>query len=90
MELESQLPEGMFLLESEPLRNGDARVGMRVTVLSYLDKEPKGEDAVVILRDSLRQSEYFSDETKVFKRPTKRLFARRFVLDLYFAEGQVQ
>ncbi|MEA2068488.1 MAG: hypothetical protein U9P12_04745, partial [Verrucomicrobiota bacterium] len=81
------LPDGMFLLESEPLRNNDELSGMRITVVSYLDKEADGVDAIINLRDSLRGSERFTDETRVFKRPTKRLFARQFVLDLHFAEG---
>lgn len=89
-ELRDRLPEGMFVLESEPLREGAGLTGMRITVVSYLDKEPDGEDAVVLLRDSLRESRLFDSDTKVFKRPTKRLFARQFVLDVFFAEPVVK
>lgn len=85
-ELRERLPEGMFLLQSEPLREGDRMSGMRVTVLSYLDKEPEGKDAVLVVRDALRESARFNEETRVFSRPTKQLFARRFVLDLFFKE----
>lgn len=80
------LPEGMFLLSSEPLRPKDQLVGTRVSVVSYLDKEPAGQDAVKLLRDTLRASKRFSDETNVFSRPSKKLFAREFVLDIHFAE----
>jgi hypothetical protein len=79
------MPEGMFLLESESFQRQNVE-GLRVTVVSYLDREPAGEDAVLQLRDSLRSSRYFSDETSVFKRPTKGLFARQFMLDIIFTE----
>ncbi|VGO21589.1 pilus assembly protein PilM [Pontiella sulfatireligans] len=85
-ELRERLPDGMFVVESEALRNGRSVSGMRITVASYLDKEPEGGDAVVVLRDSLRESTLFNDESRVFKRPTKRLFFRSFVLDLFFRE----
>lgn len=85
-ELEQRLPDGMFLLVSEPLRHENVINGMRVIFVSYLDKEPAGEDAVIRLRDSLRASRYFSDDTKVFKRPAKGLFARQFTLDVVFKE----
>jgi Tfp pilus assembly PilM family ATPase len=89
-ELHAQLPEGMFLLDSEPLRNGSSISGMRVTVVSYLDKEEDGQDSVVLLRDKLRASSRFSTETQVSRRPTKRLFFRRFVLDVFFREPMPQ
>ncbi|MCF7863729.1 MAG: pilus assembly protein PilM [Kiritimatiellales bacterium] len=85
-ELRARLPEGMFLSELAPLREDGALVGMRITVISYLDKEPAGEDAVILLRDRLRASERFSEKTSVFKRPTKLLFARWFILDVYLEE----
>jgi Tfp pilus assembly PilM family ATPase len=84
--LEQSLPDGMFLLNSEPIRRDREIAGLRVEVLSYLDKEPEGADAVLALRDQLQAHELFSSETSVFKRPTKRLFARRFVLDIVFEE----
>jgi type IV pilus assembly protein PilM len=86
-EIRGCLADGMFLLASEPLRNGEAKTGLRITVLSYLDKETAGEDAIIQLRDRLRASALFSDETSVFSRPTKRQFARQFVLDVVFAGG---
>jgi type IV pilus assembly protein PilM len=86
LELRGRLPEGMFLSALEPIREDGALAGMRLTVTSYLDKEPEGEDAVILLRDRLRASEWFSKRTRVFKRPTKRLFARRFILDVYLEE----
>ncbi|MEI6891567.1 MAG: pilus assembly protein PilM [Pontiella sp.] len=82
------LPEGMFVLSSEPLRPLGQRAGIRITVVSYLDKEPKGQDAVKLLRDALRSCERFSKKTKVFSRPSKKLFARGFVLDVYFLEEE--
>jgi len=87
-ELQSILPEGMFLIESEPIIVMEQVAGMRVSVVSYLDKETAGEDAVKRLRDALRKSERFSNQTKVFSRPSKKEFAREFVLDVDFAEGQ--
>ncbi|MDZ8117961.1 pilus assembly protein PilM [Pontiella agarivorans] len=82
-EMSRLLPEGMFLLGSEPIENG-----VRISVVSYLDKEMPGQDSVKLLRDALRASPLFSDETKVESRPSKKEFARRFVLDVYF-EGDV-
>jgi hypothetical protein len=79
------LPEGMFLLKSEPIRPMGKVTGTRITVLSYLDKEPEGQDVVKVLRDSLRSSSYFTEQTKVFSRPSKKEFAREFVLDVDFA-----
>jgi type IV pilus assembly protein PilM len=86
-EIRRCLADGMFLLASEPLRNDEAATGLRITVVSYLDKETAGEDAIILLRDRLRACVLFSDETSVFNRPTKRQFARQFVLDVVFAEG---
>jgi len=88
LELRRRLPEGMFLSALDPIREDGALAGMRLTVTSYLDKEPEGQDAVILLRDSLRASERFSERTSVFKRPTKRLFARRFILDVYLGEPE--
>ncbi|WP_372845717.1 pilus assembly protein PilM [Pontiella sp.] len=85
-EIRTCLSDGMFLVGSEPLKDGEQTAGLRITVVSYLDKETKGIDAVVQLRDRLRESARFSDETKVFRRPTKRQFSRSFVLDVHFAE----
>lgn len=87
LEIRRQLADGMFLMDSEPIRRDGQLVGLRITVASYLDKEQKGADSVILLRDRLRASPRFSGETKVFKRPTKRLFARQFILDVHFAEG---
>ena len=86
-EIRRQLTDGMFLLSSEPIREGDCITGLRITVLSYLDREPDGQDVVVQLRDRLKDSDRFSDQTRVFKRPAKRRFSRQFVLDVYFAEA---
>jgi Tfp pilus assembly PilM family ATPase len=85
-EVRERMFEGMFLLKSEPLRKDDQVVGMRIEVVSYLDKEPEEQDAVKLLRDNLRKSARFSNRTRVFKRPTKRLFFRRFVVDVFFEE----
>ena len=84
-EISEIVPEGMFLLSSEPLRSAEGCVGMRISVVSYLDQEPVGQDAVKALRDALRSSDWFSNKTNVFSRPSKKLFARKFVLDLYFS-----
>lgn len=86
LELRGRLPDGMFVSALEPLLEDGALAGMRLTVISYLDKEPEGEDAVILLRDRLRASPRFSERTSVFKRPSKRLFARRFILDVYLEE----
>lgn len=85
-EVRRLLPEGMFLLASEPLRPEQPQAGMRISVVSYLDKEPAGQDAVKLLRDTLRSSLRFGNETAVYSRPSKKLFAREFVLDVYFTE----
>ncbi|MDF7823212.1 pilus assembly protein PilM [Pontiellaceae bacterium B12227] len=87
-EIRGLLPEGMFLISSEPIRPLGQLAGTRISVVSYLDKEPKGQDAVKLLRDALRSCEQFSEKTKVFSRPSKKLFAREFVLDVYFAEDK--
>ena len=87
-EIRRFLPEGMFVLSSEPIRPLGQLSGTRIAVVSYLDKEPKGQDAVKLLRDALRSCEQFSEKTKVFSRPSKKLFAREFVLDVYFAEEE--
>ncbi len=87
-ELNAVLPDGMFLLNSEPIRPMDRVAGIRIAVLSYLDKEAEDADAVKQLRDALRASPLFSAQTKVFSRPSKKEFAREFVLDVYFAEEQ--
>ncbi|QBG48715.1 hypothetical protein EGM51_15375 [Verrucomicrobia bacterium S94] len=78
-EMNRLLPEGMFLRESEPIEGG-----MRISVVSYLDKETPGQDSVKLLRDALRASPLFGAETKVQSRPSKKEFARGFVLDVYF------
>jgi Tfp pilus assembly protein PilN len=83
-----RLPEGMFLLSSEPIRPMGGLSGTRITVVSYLDKEAEGQDVVRLLRDALRSSALFSEQTKVFSRPSKKLFAREFILDVYFEEGE--
>ena len=85
-EIRSRLPEGMFLLSSESLHESGALRGLRIEVLSYLDKEPEGADVVKRLRDSLRERDRFSTKTKVFSRPSKRQFVRQFILDVYFEE----
>ncbi len=85
-EIQRCLPSGMFLISSNPLNEQGMVRGLRVEVVSYLDKEPAGEDVVKLLRDSLRESSLFSAETKVFSRPSKRQFVRQFVLDIYFEE----
>ncbi|WP_168442661.1 type IV pilus biogenesis protein PilM [Pontiella desulfatans] len=81
------LAEGMFVLGSEPILQDESTIGQRITVVSYLDREGKGEDAIIQLRDRLRAKDRFSEKTKVFKRPTKKRFAREFVLDVHFEEG---
>jgi hypothetical protein len=86
LELREQLPRGMFLLETEPIRKADVLTGIRISVVSYLDRETRGQDAVILLRDSLRACPRFSDQTKVVTRPTKKLFARNFVIDVFFTE----
>lgn len=85
-ELRAELPEGMFLLSSESLQDNGLVVGMRIGVVSYLDREPEGEDVVILLRDGLRDNEFFSRKTLVKKRPAKSLFARQFILDVFFEE----
>jgi Tfp pilus assembly PilM family ATPase len=86
-EISRLLPDGMFLLASEPIRSVDHLTGVRISVVSYLDKEAEGQDAVKELRDALRGSDRFDEKTSVFSRPSKKKFAREFVLDVYFAEG---
>jgi hypothetical protein len=86
-EISRLLPEGMFLLASEPIRSEDQLTGVRISVISYLDKEAEGQDVVKELRDTLRSSSRFDEKTNVFSRPSKKKFAREFVLDVYFAEG---
>jgi len=88
-EIRRLLPEGMFLISSEPLDRSDPFKGVRISVVSYLDKESADVDAVKMLRDKLRESDRFSEETKVFSRPSKIQFARQFVLDVY-TEGGVR
>ncbi len=88
-DLRNQMPEGMFLLSSDPIRDDDAVTGIRVNVVSYLDKEEKGADVVLLLRDRLRSMERFSDDTRVHKRPTKKLFTREFSLDVLFAKEEL-
>ena len=87
-EIDRHLPPGMFLSSSEPIKKGNVLVGFRVAVVSYLDKETEGVDSVKIVRNALRSSERFCDETKISSRPSKNKFARKFVLDLYFEEGK--
>jgi Tfp pilus assembly PilM family ATPase len=81
------MPEGMFLSALEPIRNGDKLAGMRVTVISYLDKEPAGQDAVIEFRDRVRACEEFGMQSEVVKRPTKKLFARDFEVNIFFEES---
>ncbi len=81
-EIDRLLPKGMFLLRSEAIEAD----GLRITVMSYLDREPEGLDAVKQLRDAVRASAYFSERTEVSSRPSKKEFAREFVLDIYFSE----
>jgi Tfp pilus assembly PilM family ATPase len=85
-EIQGSLSDGMFLLSSEPVYDAGVLKGLRIEVLSYLDAEPEGQDVVMLLRDALRESDLFSSETKVFSRPSKKQFARQFVLDVYFEE----
>ncbi len=85
-ELRGLMPEGMFLLQSEPISTEGEVAGVRITVLSYLDKEPPEADVVVQLRDRIRACDRFDAGTSVYKRPAKRLFSRRFVLDVRFKE----
>lgn len=87
LEIRRRLADGMFLQESEPIRRDGRLVGSRITVVSYLDKEQEGADPVIQLRDRLRASPRFGAETRIFKRPTKRLFARQFILEVVFTEG---
>ncbi len=87
-EISRRLPDGMFVLASEPIKKDEATIGTRVSIVSYLDKEPEGVDAVKSLRDELRASARFSDDTKVFSRPSRKRFAREFTLDVYFAEAR--
>lgn len=90
LELRGQLPEGMFLLATEPMREGDLLVGMRITLVSYLDKESENEDAVILLRDRLRARDRFSGQTSVSSRPSKERFARRFMVDLFLREPMIR
>jgi type IV pilus assembly protein PilM len=80
------LPEGMFLSASESIRQEEMLYGIRMTVISYLDKESKEGDAVVLLRDRIRSSEYFGEQSEVVSRPMKKKFARSFVIDALFEE----
>lgn len=73
------LPDGMFLISSDPIDNG-----IRISVVSYLDREGEGKDSVKQFRDLLRSHDLFSDETSVHSRPSKMEFARVFVLDVFF------
>lgn len=89
MEVGRNLPEGMFMVSSEPLAENGLIAGMRVSFVSYIDKETSGMDAVKLLRDSLRASKMFGEQSRVHSRPSKRKFARQFVLDLYFDGEQL-
>jgi type IV pilus assembly protein PilM len=86
MTLHGRLLDGMFLSATEPIRDAQGLVGIRMTVISYLDKEPVGQDPVILLRDQLRKSERFTTKSEVVTRPTKKLFARSFVIDAFFEE----
>ncbi|MDF7808383.1 pilus assembly protein PilM [Pontiellaceae bacterium B12219] len=86
-EISRLLPDGMFLLASEPIHSMEQLTGVRISVVSYLDKEAEGQDVVKQLRDTLRNSHRFDEKTRVFSRPSKKKFAREFVLDVSFAEG---
>jgi hypothetical protein len=88
VEVEALLPDGMFLLSSMPIDQDGGSGGLQVTVVSYLDKETEGQDAVKLLRDAFRQSDRFSRQSKISSRPSKQAFVRSFVLDLVFAEGE--
>lgn len=85
-EIDQVLPEGMFLQSSRPIRDNGRLTGLQISVISYLDKEAEGQDGVKSLRDGFRQRERFSERTAIASRPSKQLFARSFVLDLFFEE----
>lgn len=86
-EIQSVLPEGMFLMGSESLEIERGVRGLRVEVLSYTDREPEGVDPVKALRDKLRGRSLFSAETRVSSRPSRGAFARVFTLDVVLEEG---
>ena len=88
--VQDMLPDGMFLSATEPIRQEEALVGIRMTVISYLDKESRQGDAVILLRDCLRSDEWFNDQSEIVSRPTKKKFARSFVIDALFEELVLQ
>ena len=85
-EVRSCLPDGMFLLASNTIKELGEVKGVRIEVISYLDKEPAGQDSVKVFRDRLRASAVFGPSTRVFSRPSKKKFMRRFTMDVYFAK----
>ena len=85
-EVRSCLPDGMFLLASDTIKELGEVKGVRIEVISYLDKEPAGQDSVKVFRDRLRASAVFGPSTRVFSRPSKKKFMRRFTMDVYFAK----
>jgi len=86
MELRQRMPDGVCLLAIKPIRVSDRLTGMEISGISYLDKELEGVDALIELRDTLRLSKRFSVETEVASRPTKKEFARTFVINVFFEE----
>jgi type IV pilus assembly protein PilM len=86
MELRQRMPDGVCLLAIKPIRVSDRLTGMEISGISYLDKELEGVDTLIELRDTLRSSKRFSAETEVASRPTKKEFARTFVINVFFEE----
>jgi type IV pilus assembly protein PilM len=86
LELRQRMPDGVFLTASKPIHESDMLTGTEISGISYLDKEPEGVDALIELRDTLRASKRFSAETEVASRPTKKAFARKFVIKVFFEE----
>jgi Tfp pilus assembly protein PilN len=86
LELRQLMPDGVFLTAIKPIRVSNMLTGMEISGISYLDKEQEGVDALIELRDTLRSSKRFSAETEVASRPTKKAFARRFVINIFFEE----
>ncbi|MCF7848527.1 MAG: hypothetical protein K9M45_06725, partial [Kiritimatiellales bacterium] len=94
MDLQQTVPDGMFLTSVNPLHRGgntksggmpvEAIRGIRISGISYLDKEPAGEDAVKLFWEAICKEQRFSDKTRIVKRPTAKSFAREYVIDVIF------
>lgn len=85
-EIAAVLPEGMFVTSVAPYGSEGCIKGLRLSVVSYLDREKAGEDVVLILRDRLRRLPRFGLQSEVVCRPVACAFARSFELQLCLEE----